>query len=362
MGALLLKQLAQKDHVDLFSEVLEKPPTDIQAILKETLEHFGDTHTVHDIKDLNTLLSWVLYAEERLSLAWLNAAIGLESGHGEFLDIRDKIGREFSAYFSIVDLRDRDEPAQPTKLPVEVGTVSLLGTGVDVATEKPAEDQNDDDLDIPGVKVAHASIAKFFRNAEISSITEKNTCIGVGRNEAHLRLAKTCLRVICYKPEEDSKPWKSMSTTEKLLPYATTWFDKHLKAGKAAATVADKVETFRLLAKLFRDETVISRWVRETGFWSKFFDMNESLGIVWSWFSDEDALNELTDEEKKWVVEPCPSTAERVLKPIAMWYAKNWLQDPTVERNEDAMYFFVYLRSLIQLVSLCRNSGQKAIY
>jgi hypothetical protein len=354
VGALLLKQLAQKDHVDLFSEVLENPPKNIHCILKEMLEHFGDTHTLHDITDLNSLLSWVLYAYEPLTLGQLNAAIGLESEHGEFLDIRDKIGREFSAYFSIVDFRTKDTSSRPVKPSVETETIPLLGTGVEIAAESAEAQDNDRLDDLPSVKVAHASIAKFFRNSEISN----HACIGVSREEAHLRLAKTCLRAICYKPEENSKPWKSMTTTEKLFFYATTYFPKHLKEARSAATAADKVEIFRLLTKLFRDEHVISQWVREIGFWPDFFDLEKALGVVWSWFSNEDVLNALKDEEKQWVVEPCPSTAERILKPIALWYAKNWLQDPVPEHNNQSMYFFVFLRSLVNLVRTILNPSR----
>jgi hypothetical protein len=345
VGALLLKQLAQKDHVDLFSEVLEKPPADIHCILRETLEHFGDTHTLHDIKDLNSLLAWVLYAYESLTLAQLNAAIGMESEHGEFLDIRDKIGREFSAYFSIVDLRHKDTSSQPAKPPEETETIPPLGMGVDIPTEN-VDAVNNDDIEVPTVKVAHASIAKFFRNSD----TSNHACIGVTRDEANVRLAKTCLRVICYKEEENSKPWKAMTTTEKLHTYAINNFCKHLKEAKSAATAADKVEIFRLLTKLFRDESVMARFTKEVEFWPDFFNMESSLGIVWSWFSDEDTLNSLGDEEKQWVIEPCPSIAEKILKPIAIWYAKNWLQDPAIALNDEAMYFFTNLRSLINLV------------
>ena len=211
MGALLLKQLAQKDHVDLFSEVLENPPADIHSILTETLEHFGDTHTLHDVTDLNILLSWILYAFKNLSLGEINAAIGLESEHGEFLDIRDKIEREFSAYFSIVDYRHLDALSESFQQSTRAETMQLLGTGVDIPAEN-LEAEDDDDLEVPIVKVAHASIAKFFRNSEISN----HASIGVTREEAHLRLAKTCLRAICYNAEENSKPWKSRTTSERL--------------------------------------------------------------------------------------------------------------------------------------------------
>jgi hypothetical protein len=349
VGAILLKQLAQKDHVDLFSEVLENPPADIHSILRETLEHFGDTHTLHDVTDLNILLSWILYAFKNLSLGELNAAIGLESEHGEFLDIRDKIEREFSAYFSIVDYRHQDVLSQSSKSPTKADTIPLLGTGVDISAENP-EAEDDDDLEVPIVKVAHASIAKFFRNSEISN----HASIGVSREEAHLRLGKTCLRAICYNKAESSKPWKSRMTSERLRTYAITYFSEHLmNAGTAfaKAPIAEKVDIFRLLTRLTRDEEVIARWIRNVQLWPDFFDMNGSLGNIWSYCSDKDVLNALGDEEKQWVIEPtCPSTAERLLKPIAMWLAKNWLQDPIPERNNESMYFFMNLRSLLNLV------------
>jgi hypothetical protein len=348
VGALLLKQLAQKDHVDLFSEVLQKPPLDTNSILRETLEHFGETHTLHDVTDLNILLSWILFAYgPALTLGQLNAAVGLESEHGEFLDIRDKLEREFSAYFSIVDYRHQDASSQPIQPSTRPDTMPLLGTGVDVpAGDLDAED--DDDLDVPIVKVAHASIAKFFRNSELSS----HGSIGVSREEAHLRLAKTCLRAICYKAEENSKPWKSKTTSDRLHTYAVTYFAEHLKAaGPAfeAAPVAEKVEIFRLLTRLTRDEEVIARWTRDIQLWPDFFDINSSLGVVWSCCSDKDVLDALGDEAQ-WAIEPCPSTAERVLKPIAMWQAKNWLQDPNQDRNNEFLYFFMNVRSFGNLV------------
>lgn len=347
MGSLLLKQLAQKDHVDLFSEVLENPPADIHSILTETLEHFGDTHTLHDVTDLNSLLSWILYAYGSLTLGQLNAAIGLESEHGEFLDIRDQIERECSAYFSIVDYRHQDTSSQSFQLPTKADTIPLLGTGIDIHAENLGAE--DDDLEVPIVKVAHTSIAKFFRNSEISN----HASIGVSREDAHLRLAKTCLRAICYNAEENSKPWKSKTTTERLHTYAITYFSEHLMRASTAfvaASVDEKVEIFRLLTRLMRDEEVIAQWARDIQFWPDFFDMNSSLGAVWSCCSDKDVLNALGDEEKQWVIEPCPSTVERLLKPIAMWHAKNWLQNPNPEGNNEFMYFFMMLRSLLNLV------------
>jgi hypothetical protein len=360
VAALLLKQLSQKDHIDLFTEILQDPPPDIQSILQQTLVHFGQTHMAQDIQDLNSIFAWVLYGRETLTLAQLNAAIGLESDHGEFLDIRDKIGREFSAYFSIVDLRHKDPleqagnpqgDADANKEGPQTSTpdTSLKGVAEGQANDDPAT-EFDDDLDVPTVKVAHASVAKFFRSVGSCSVEEKNICIGMNRKEAHLRLAKTCLRVIC-SIAEPSRSWKSMGTTDKLLSYAARYFPDHLAEAKSVATLEGKLEIFRYLVRCFRDEDVISRWVRETALWPDWFDMDKALGTVWSWLSDESVLKELKDEEKAWVTESASSISERVMKPIAIWFAKKWLQDPAIEVHDQSLYYFAYLSGFIKLVS-----------
>jgi len=360
VGALLLKQLSQKDHIDLFTEILQDPPSDIQSILQQTIVHFGQTHTAQDIKDLNSILAWVLYGREALTLAQLNAAIGLESKRGEFLDIRDKIGREFSAYFSIVDLRNKDpvEQAGDTQDDADANNEGPKTSNPEISLKSVAEGQAneaiatnvDDEVDVPTVKVAHASIAKFFRAAEGSRIKEKDICIGMNRKEAHLRLAKTCLRVICSTAEPPRR-WGSIGTTDKLLGYAARNFPEHLAEAKSAATLEEKLEIFRYLVRCFRDDDVISRWVRETALWPQWFDMDLALGTVWSWLSDESVLKELKDEEKAWVTEPDLSTSERVMKPIAIWFAKKWLQDPAIELNDQSLYYFLYFSGFVKLAS-----------
>ena len=141
--------------------------------------------------------------------------------------------------------------------------------------------------------------------------------------------------------------------------YAITYFSEHLMNASTAfatAPIPEKVEIFHLLTRLLRDEEVIARWIRDVQFWPDFFDMNGSLGNIWSYCANEDVLNALGDEEKQWIIEStCPSTAERLLKPIAMWLAKNWLQDPIPDRNNESLYFFMNLRSLLNLVRYMVN-------
>jgi len=347
VASLILKQLSQKDHIDLFSELLQDPPQDIQSILEGTLVHFGQTHTVQDIKDLNSLLSWVLYSTRGLSLAELNAAIGLESQHGEFLDIRDKIEREFSAYFSIVD------PHLPQ------GTV-LLRSDNPISQENKDNTQlsidNDvttlDDLDDGMIKIGHGSISKFFRSAQKSIIKEKGVEIGVNSGEANLKLAKSCLRAICLT-EEPLKTWKSPMTKDKLLSYAITSLSAHLRGGRSAANLEDKLEIWRNLTKMLRDENIISRWVKMIELWPSWFALssNSDLGVVWAWLSDETILKELGEDEKAWITEPASSIAERLLKPVAVWHAKCLLQDADGFLHGEHLYFFIFMHALINLVS-----------
>jgi hypothetical protein len=353
VAALLLKQLLQNDHVDLFSEALEKPPEDIQSILNQTLVHFGETHTAQDIRDLNSLLAWVLHAKQQpLTLAQLNAATGVESEHGEFLDIRDKLKREFSAYFSVVDLSHRIEVGQPTGSPdsSDANNSSSKDEGQKSLDETQFSDL-DDNLETQKVKVAHASIAEFFRSSVIGKVKEKDVPIGMSRAQAHLRLAKTCLSVIC-STGVSSKPWR-VSHKNDLLSYAATHFHEHLAEAevRSTATLADKLEIFKFLLKAFRDESVMGRWVLETSIWPTWVDPDGAITTVWAWLSEQDVQKELKEEDIAWINDPSISTAEKLMKPTALWFAKQWLQDPAIAKNDSSYYYFIYLYAFQKLVS-----------
>ena len=350
MAALLLKQLSQNDHVDLFSEALETPPKDIQSILSQTLVHFGETHTAQDILDLNSLLAWVLHAKEQpLTLAQLNAATGVESKHGEFLDIRDKLKREFSAYFSVVDLHHKTELGQSTN--TSDGNASANKDEGQKQLDEAVVSDIADNLATQKVKVAHASIARFFRSSAIGRIKEKGVPIGVSRAEAHLRLAKTCLSVIC-STETSPKSW-SVSHKDDLLPYAATNFHKHLAEDdvRSIATLADKVEIFKFLSKVLRDESAVDRWVLQTAVWPTWFDHTGAIGTVWAWLNDQDIQKELKEEDIAWINDTSVSLPEKLMKPTALWFAKKWLQDPTIANNDLAIYYFIYLYAFEKLVS-----------
>lgn len=341
VSALLLKQLAQKDHVDLFSSVLDNPPKDIQNILEQTLAHFGQTHTAQDIEDFNCLLAWVLYGSETLSLAQLNAAIGLESNHGKFLDIRDKIEREFSAYFSIVDVKG----SKPLESTVRVADDNESTKYGDMETPLETQDLDEDDST---VKIAHASIAKFFRNTETSTVTEKGVAIGMRSEVAHLRLAKTCLKVICAT-EGQKSPLNPKGTVHALLIYAAQYFQDHLKEGRSAATLEDKIEIFGLLRKVLCEDAVIYRWVRERSIHPEWFDISRSLGTAWSWLSDQEVLEKVSEEDKAWLQEDV-SIAERLLKPTAKLFAQKLLHEDSDEAASNTFYFFIFLNGFLKLV------------
>lgn len=358
MADLLLKRLAQKDHVDLFSEAINNPPSSISSILRETLLHFGQTHSVEDIIDLNTMLAWVLYARRHpLNLAELNAAIGLESEHGEFLDIKDKIQNDFSAYFSVVEL---DQIASPKT--VRIADLPNKSTGLlpsadqyaikewDVAQETLENTKRvipDDKLSsLITVKVAHASIGKFFRSAGTVSLEEKNVTIGVTRGQAHLKLVKTCLRAIC-STEDATKRLRS-TNSDSLLNYAATFFHEHLEEAAAAASLQEKTEIANSLIRMFRDERIIERWVRQTMLWPSWFKANGPIRVVLNWLSDGDVRNGLKEEDARWVEEPLPPRT-KLLRPITEWCAKNWLLD-TDEAIDTAIYFFIFYNAYVKLV------------
>lgn len=370
MGALLLKQLLEKDHISLFSDILENPPENITGILQHTVEHFGETHTKQDIKDLNSLLGWVSYAYAPLTLAELNAVIGIESDQGEFLDMRDKLEREFSSYFSIIDLNRRMHPPQIEDIPEDstIGQATSQGSPQDVRREAPEEiqgevqeDKFNQELDVGFVRFAHASIAKFFRAGKPTPVGEshKHLLIGMEKTDAHLQIARTCLRVICST--KTSSTSRDSGVTDNLLNYAANNFHKHLKEAQWAIVYEENIDIARYIIQMFRDEAVMDGWVREGEFSKLWFDPetfetsdtcgNGTLDIITTWLTGEIIQKGLNADERTWINVPSRTAGEKFLTPVALWFAKKWLQDPNSDLNYQAIYLFAMLNGLLKFVS-----------
>ncbi len=342
----MVNELSQKDHLNLFSEALNNPPRDIGQILQDILKHFGHTHTIQEINDLNNLLAWVLYARRPLTLAEVNAAAGLEADHGPFLNIRDKIESEFSAYFSITEIARKNSNSKFKDPPLDA---SVDPGQKDERLQTPQDSENSEDSEEALIRLTHSSIALFFRSAAKVEINSKGVALGVTADEAHTHLLKTCLKLICANVPAPTLG--QLSDSDTLLKYAANYFLEHLiilQPNQIPIELKDCIA--KNLLQVCRDDGVMNRWfgsLEELPQW--WYSMRE-VDHIWALVNDENLRQNLSPDEQGLFTGTKASKAEIILRPWAKFLAREWLQR-AVSKREPHEYFYS-LSYLKQLVSI----------
>lgn len=341
----MVNELSQKDHLNLFSEALNNPPRNIEQILQDILKHFGHTHTIQEINDLNNLLAWVLYAHRPLTLAEINAAAGLESDYGPFLNIRDKVESEFSAYFSVTDIGRKNFNSK------------LEATTLDNSTDPGQKDEklhvqqepeNLGDSEEALLRLTHSSIARFFKSAAKVEINSKGIALGVTADEAHIRLLKTCLKLLCAK--KPAQTLGQLSDSDKLLKYAANNFLDHLiKLQPNQIPIEEKASIAQYLLQVFGDDEVMNRWLESLETLPQWYSMSE-VDHIWALLSDENLKQYLTSDARALITDTKTSRAQKVMGPLVKFMARKWLQSAAPKR--EAYEWFYALGYLEQIVSI----------
>jgi hypothetical protein len=325
VAPLLLKFLSSKEHTKTLLEALEKLPSSANEILQQSLFHFTETRTVEDIHDFDCLLGWVLCARRSLTLAELNAALGIEAYHGGFLDLGDKIKTDFSAFFSIVypgldfGIRDGVAPGLRNDKRNQIGSTHNIQDSASLLDDKPR------------VRIAQPSITKFFREHCTSNPAEEIKLFSFNASKARIRMAKTCLVVLCGNAM--GTQGQPDVITEVLYSYAANHLFKHLtEIDPSGVTIFDKLAISRNLLMFIRDESVIERWLQEakgnnrpSEVWV-FKRPNIPVGVIWKWISQESVRSFLSNQEKNFIENPDKTVAEKILRPSADFIARKWLE------------------------------------
>ncbi|PGH15758.1 hypothetical protein AJ79_02138, partial [Helicocarpus griseus UAMH5409] len=122
--------------------------------------------------------------------------------------------------------------------------------------------------------------------------------IGVDIIEAKVVTLKTCLEVICYGSSESS--FKNLFFLD---DYACSQWSNHL--GSAVEHI-DEIEPGykkvigKLLMKMWRDETVLTKWLKlKSDYPSLFTAEFELLNI--QWFKDQAFLDSLLTGDRDWI-------------------------------------------------------------
>lgn len=348
----MANELSQKDHLNLFCEALSNPPRDIDQILQDILRHFGHTHTIQEINDLNNLLAWVLYARRSLTLAEINAAVGLESSYGPFLNIRDKIESEFSAYFSITDTgrKNFSSKLNETTLDSSFDLEQKIDKS-NVQQEAQSQGESEEAL----LRLTHSSIARFFRSAAKVDINSKGISLGVTADVAHTRIAKTCLKLLCTPKQ--AQALGKVSDSDTLLKYAANHFLDHIiRLQLDQIPTEEKACIAKYLLQIFSDEEVMDRWFTSLEDLPQLYSMGE-VDHVWNLLSDESLNENLTAEERALIADTKASKAQKLLGPLAKFMAREWLQSAVSKREPyEWVSALAFLEQLVSVPHMVPNT------
>ena len=346
MAALLVKQLLKKDHLNVIQATFDQSDHQVADVLREILQNFGQTHELQDIEDLNRLLAWTLCAQRPMTLAELNMITAVESSYGAFLDIRPKIQTHFLSFFSIVD-KSRKTITYQRK----------FGAGKEAETASEAEIE-DEDTEAATLRLAHSSVADFFKRSEKVVISGKGIAIGIDQREAHLRIAKTCLEVLCTTELLVSSPFPDNPAS--ILKYASFHFIHHLEfllqdENIDSLSLEDKIGLATKVIKLFRDDVILGRWwflSFETK-WPHWFGLPGPLQSVWKLISDDAIRDQLQAEDQVWIEDPSTPICEKLLRRPAMFVSASWLGQisPLDVKNT----YFYHLEAMVNLVCIPRS-------
>lgn len=222
----------------------------------------------------------------------------------------------------------------------------LSDDGGSLAQHIDADNTDSSDADNATVKLSHSSVARFFRYSDKIEITGKNTTIGVSRADAHLRLAKACLKLLC----SNNECWT-------LVEYAALNFQKHLsELNWANIPKEDKADVARYLLRLFRNDNALNRllFYAPRDFWPDWYQTTGPFQICWDILTDQEVQQELMQEDDAWASDTGVSRTEKLFKPAAKYLAEKWLLQIDNNWNEIGCWYHVH--SMIKLVRNITNS------
>jgi tetratricopeptide (TPR) repeat protein len=328
----MLQELYKKKRAGAIVEALNKAPRGLQGMLRHVLESFSSSPQDDDMDDLNELLAWVTCAQRPLKLGELDMILKLKSPTGDgLISLEASLRIQFASFFSLTrtdgqtteDLQrmpensaqsdsesEADEPETEARAGLHEGDGLYDAEHVTTFNSNPSTTE---------VAFNHASIGDFFRDASEGKVSagEDHPFVGVNIHDARVSVCRTCLALIC-----DDELRERNDDGVSMISYAQQYWQDHLRAiDRTKADAESKKAIGSYLAKMFRDDEIISRWVGKKS-WR--FCSIETSSLIQSWLEDPDANAGLNSDEKSWLKTAVETKA--LFIPITRVYASQWIE------------------------------------
>lgn len=244
-----------------------------------------------------------------MTLGELEAVQFIKNIEPSLRSLSDEIKDLYSALFRVFGDLDPD-----TKLVSTSATVSLVSDSIEEylktqAETKSAEDSKEQtstrdasEAEVRIVKRFLESVCdpKLYNKFELETfferrIRKRTAKVEVDLENAHLKIATTCIKAITSEGSADMN---------QLISYATDYFSSHLDTVDPSLTYPQaKISMGPHLVKIFTNEKAIERWWAANNMWLRYtwlYD-DESPDLILKWLQDSAVTKLLSEEDKRWV-------------------------------------------------------------
>jgi hypothetical protein len=333
---LLLHEISGKQRPGEIRDILSRSGGKRSDTIARKIERLNETLNEEDISDLNTILTWVIYAWWPPSLATLEGVLFLKAGESSLRPLAEKITDQYSSLIRIMG-----EPHPITKVIPADSEVELVSDSIAEFILNNDDSNNPEDapdLDRTGniseveVRIVRRFLesvcdpklfSKFgFEEFFQRKLKGKTAVVGVDFYSVNSSMLSTCLEVINHQESP---------TLASLLSYTSSCFHRHLeRADPSLMQPEQKMALGPQLVNLFTDEDTIARWWKPLeGFIRCYWIYEDEFPeIALKWLQDSAVIRNLPDDQYRWV-KSLSSKSEPdadIMEHIAKFTARIWLK------------------------------------
>ena len=299
---LLLKEISTKQWPAEIREVLAnaKAGSNRSDTIAREIQRCNDTLSAQEIRDLNTMLLWVISAKSALKVSTLSAILFLKNNESSLRPLHERIREKYSSFFHLDEVYGSEG---------ESGyLVSLVSDSIRdyFKASDPALQSGDDNAKIleSEVKIVRRFLTsvcdqdlynKFGFDAFFSQkINSTSVLIDVDLERASSTLLLACLQALMSTAPELRQLWL----------YAVDYFPTHLAEVDLAMTdPAVKIATGKILVSMFTEEESIAKWWTEESMpiRTPWFYHGSHVEAVLTWFKDSAVTKGFSESNKEWV-------------------------------------------------------------
>ncbi|KIX04226.1 uncharacterized protein Z518_07780 [Rhinocladiella mackenziei CBS 650.93] len=299
---LLLKEIGTKRWPAEIREVLANKTQRSDTIARE-IKRCNQTLHPRDIRDLNTLLTWVMSSKRTLTVGELEAVLFLKNRETPLRPLYDQIRSQYSAFFNV----DRANQLEHKNALVTMVSDSISEYFRNLGHSEQQEASSYKGKIHPSeVKIIRHFLEKVceedlydkfgFEEFFQHKMSSNASFVHVDLDNAHLNVLLGCFQAIARSSEADVLC---------LHDYACTFFVNHLQEIElATSSPGDKAQVGQYLVDMFAAKETIAKWwtpMKQSSLGPGWFYVQDKVDIVLGWLKDSAVVKKCSNADQDWV-------------------------------------------------------------